>query len=176
MHDVLTNALLELRWSVAEHFGLTVGSLFGDVDGDTSQPFLYHAARAPKAFLDAQLQGWTDAGWFTASLYGTSTANAQALRALLATAQHMSTHTIVLLMPESSELRRLVPTVARTALMAVLGSEPDISIIDLQASMPDSLFHDYAHLNAAGRAAFTTIVAGELSRRMGCGRTGADSP
>jgi hypothetical protein len=69
---------------------------------------------------------------------------------------------VVVIMPEQTYLRRRVPASAREYLLNSLRYPQDglaVEVLDLQDAVPDSMFFDYSHLNAEGRARLSGILA-----------------
>jgi hypothetical protein len=65
---------------------------------------------------------------------------------------------VCVLMPESSPMRPYPAAAEISFRQAVAGVDPPLEIIDLRSSMPDSLLHDFTHLNSAGRAKFSAML------------------
>lgn len=64
---------------------------------------------------------------------------------------------VVVLMPEHSELRAVVPEpLARARLDAALG--PGVRVIDLRGALPDDAFADEVHVTGSSRGALTTAL------------------
>jgi hypothetical protein len=73
---------------------------------------------------------------------------------------------VCVLMPESSQLRQIVPPIAQTrfaqAVARVSTPENPLRVIDLREAMPDDVYFDYTHLNPDGRVRFCTSFGGRL--------------
>ena len=107
-------------------------------------------------------------GWLDERKVSASGSEAEEFRALIEVARQLGT-TVVVLMPEHSVARRLIPDSAASSLFAVLRADSNaIPVIDFRSSEPDSVFHDYAHLAATGRAEFSELLGGRLVRYETC--------
>jgi hypothetical protein len=65
---------------------------------------------------------------------------------------------VCVLMPESSPLRPDATAAEASFRQAVAALGQGLEIVDLRASMPDSMLYDYNHLNSAGRAKFSAML------------------
>ena len=80
----------------------------------------------------------------------------------------MGTEVVVLLLPESSSLRALIPPEAMSCLREALGRGfgPDAPmVVDLRAAIADDQFHDSIHPNKSGREATTRQLLEALHAR-----------
>lgn len=170
IHTLLTNELLRLRWTITAPFGLSLPSLLprSSVDPWASR-FAYKEARATPKFLSAQLATWKEMGWFDSTSYLESGSEGTAVTEIARLSAELAPESIVILMPETSTLREKTPTVAERKLRAALTqSGYAFPIMDFRRSIADSLFYDFAHLNAGGRAEFSRELGAALKPIIKC--------
>ncbi len=133
------------------------------------------ANRAPlnESEIRRQLDGLTKRGWLDAGCYATGGSQIQALVGLSRRCAERKVKELIVLLPETSRSRSMVPREAtlnlRLALNDALGSEAP-PIIDLRDMLPDSMFLDLVHLNGEGRDALTPRL-----RKILCDELGATS-
>lgn len=128
----------------------------------------------PPWVIDKQIEGFRLKGWFDADSYKTDGSNATGLLNLIAKASEHGARVFIVLLPESTAVRRREPAAARFVLEKILAdrSQGDVTLLDFQKRIDDSQFYDAAHLNAAGRNIFTELLAESLIR---CERHGAET-
>jgi hypothetical protein len=81
----------------------------------------------------------------------------------------LTSQSLLVLMPESSPLRTHAPAGAELRLRGALAEGGfNFSILDFRAALPDSVFYDYAHLNASGGKRFSRDLAASLGRQISC--------
>ena len=123
--------------------------------------------RRPDAFLQRQVNGWRDFGWYDPDSYTTTNRHADAFRSVVAGCDALGPDQIIIvLMPVSPDLRGWLPPEAQSIMRELIDEVSvgrPIHVIDLRDAMPDDAFADYAHLNPAGREAFSTLLAKRLS-------------
>lgn len=123
--------------------------------------------RRPDAFLKRQIKGWREFGWYDSASYTTTNRHADAFRELIAGCDALGPNKIVIiLLPVTSDLRGWLPPEALSAMHELIDEVSvgrPVRVIDLRDAMPDDAFADYAHLNPAGRAAFSSLLAERLS-------------
>jgi hypothetical protein len=170
IHTLLTNELLKVRWQITAPFGLTLPSLVPRSSTDPWAPrYAYTQLHASPDFMRAQLATWKALGWFDSSSYMESRTEDTALIEIARLSGRLAEQSIVVLMPETSTLRLKTPLVAERALRAALTqSGYEFPILDFRRSIADSLFYDYAHLNATGRGEFSRQLAAVLEGRIKC--------
>lgn len=154
-----------LGWRARLHYWANISSIEAPLEGDYpwAVRIAYQDQRAPPEFLQTQLREWGAAGWFDPGSFGVQTAEAQSLRLFVNAILDKTPNLVVVLMPESEEFRSRVPLRAAETLIDIIQAvDSDISILDLRASLPDSMFRDHAHLNAQGRLALSQ----EVTRRF----------
>jgi hypothetical protein len=154
----IRTAMLSLRGLLGELMDLEPGDLVGS-DDPWEASIRYGDLHASAEFLSTQLRQWEAFGWFDAHSFDRDTDETAALDDLLRRLKAFAPTTLLVLMPESVEFRSRVPAMAVDRLSrVVLGPYPEMAILDLRASMPDEYFYDHAHLNAAGREAFSNLI------------------
>jgi hypothetical protein len=169
MHAVLLNALHGVRDRIADRFGLDMPARFPDGDAAPwAARVAYHEPRATAAFLEEQLRAWDDYGWFDAGNFSASGPEADSVRELMAEARALGGRVVVVLLPEHSAARRRIPDAAMVAFHGALAGGDPVPVIDLRNRLPDPMFYDYAHVNAAGRARVTAVVGRLVSAAAGC--------
>jgi hypothetical protein len=92
-------------------------------------------------------------------------AGCRALRELLDVCRRERIPAALVLLPEATGFRAMYPPQARArtdALLAGLGRDYGVAVIDARAWVPDDGFWDSHHLGAAGAAAFTERLGGLL--------------
>ena len=110
-----------------------------------------------------QIQGWEDNGYFESDSYESARSDFGAVRELLKDLKGRTERLIIVKMPESQELRDLLPQRAK-ALFDSLGAEYEI--LDLHDFLePDELI-DAVHANAKGRARLSQRVAEHLTKKV----------
>lgn len=125
---------------------------------------LYPDEFAPADFGETQLAQWEAFGWFDPQRLVANGREARALLDMLTELRRSSPSICIVLMPESSSFRAMVPLSATTAIHTIVASfDPSLPIWDLRGSLPDSAFRDHAHLNSQGRRALTDLI----SQRIG---------
>jgi len=96
-------------------------------------------------------------------------AQTKALQTLVAQFQARGSKVVCVLMPETSQLRQLDPTIASTRFAETIAriSTPEnpLRVVDLRDFMPDDVFFDYTHLNPEGRVQFCKVLGGLVSDR-----------
>jgi len=125
-------------------------------------------AHSDAAFLQTQWKSFKRNGWFDPAQYARFQGpQAAALARLVAGFRQRGAEVVVVLMPEQSVLRRRIPPAARQYLDATLRRAygPAAPVVwDFQAAVQDGDFSDYCHLNAAGREAFSRLLAEKIRR------------
>jgi hypothetical protein len=169
MHAALVNALERLRERVAERYGLDMRQRFPDGHASPwSAHVAYRGSRASGEFLNEQLRAWHDYGWFDARNFSASGSEAESLRQLMGETRALGDRVVIVLLPEHSAARWRIPDAAAATFRAVVSGGDSVPILDLRARLPDSLFYDYAHVNAGGRARVTALVGELASSAAGC--------
>lgn len=115
--------------------------------------------------LNRQMKGWEALGWFDQDVYEENEDQQSYLVDAVCQLQARSKLVGVVMMPETSELRRRVPPIASQTVRTVLDkhfSDAPVVQIDLRDEFDDGMFADYAHLNARGREAFSARLEHEL--------------
>jgi hypothetical protein len=115
-----------------------------------------------------QLDRWQKRGYFQAHRYDPDGLQADALLRMVEGFRERGADVCIVLMPERSSLRNLIPPEAKRCLRTVLrsrfGDNPP-PVLDFQETMADAYFADLAHLSGEGSSQFTTLVAQELRQR-----------
>jgi hypothetical protein len=169
LHASLVDELLRVRAAIADRFGFGASALFaGDSASPWSPRYAYHERHAGEEFLNDQLVAWARYGWFNARSFSSTGPEAASLDELLRELRSLGSPMAIVLMPERSEMRRLIPAVADRAFRVAVGRGNSAAIVDLRDQVPDSMFYDYAHLNAGGRARVSTEMAARLSEVARC--------
>lgn len=159
------NALFKVRTGMHDRLGTpyTTVVIPGD-PWDRNSP-LYEADRAEPRYLELQLETWESFGWFDAAAYTSDGVEAAALQELLERIKRLGSEIIVVYPPESQKMRVLVPQQRASenfvAQLQIAGVE-GVRIIDMRDALGENLFYDYAHVNQAGRAAWTEALAERL--------------
>ncbi len=106
-------------------------------------------------------------GMFDASRYG-HPEHLAALRSVLDELMELAPHVVVIRMPQVTFGREVLEPLASEALDGVLAeySGKGVSVLDLEAALPDSDFRDVAHLLGAARPAFSRDVAERIARTI----------
>ena len=108
-------------------------------------------------------------GYYDPRAFSRSHEQAASLVKLIEQLQARRAMVVIVLTPEHSTLRQRVPPEAMAALLDPLTRRfaQDIPpIIDVRDAIPDSGFTDISHLNDAGRALFTPLLAEMIHRHV----------
>ncbi len=121
-------------------------------------------------FLRYQLDNLQGYGWFDANSYALhQQSQGDALRNIIQELQKRGSEVVIVLMPEQSEIRNKIPTVARNFLEQTLATEVDGTVLPIWKfvdAIPDEMFSDYFHMNDAGRFEFSTQLANRLRTHL----------
>jgi hypothetical protein len=170
IHGALFNLLWQVRESIADRFGLPPHNVFAISDVSPWSPRIsYHAPRADDWEWRRQLSAWRGFGWFDSTNFAPNVADASYVRTGIERLRVLGGPVVVVLMPEHSRLRQLVPSTAYAAFRLALGTPTNVRLIDLRAALPDSLFYDYAHLNETGRREFSGLLGHRVRGDPRCG-------
>lgn len=161
MNDILKHSLYRIRLRMFQWFELGPDALFAA--NPKINPFgadykHYRTPRGPKYHLKRQMTYWNLYGWFNPRAYQNNNGQAEALVRVIEDFQSRGTQVLIVLMPESTQLRSLEPPEALQALESVLENAfpaGTVPVIDMRDSMPEEYFYDFAHLNWAGRKLFS---------------------
>ncbi len=168
--------LLDAREALFARLGLPAEALFTPSPDPWRMPGREDLpGRAPERRLAGQMQTWRARGWFDPETYTTEGAQAAALRRVVSGLRERGARVLVVLMPESSALRALVPPEAARTIALVLGgsggTDPvhgdPVSLVDLRDSMGDEWFSDHTHLNPEGRKVFSALFAEKMRVVLG---------
>jgi len=107
-----------------------------------------------------QYAPYTSGGEMTAS----AGASARSLALLVSELENQGTQVVLVNMPLHPLLNDAIPPERRAALCAAIKllASPRVRVLDCQDAIATECFTDLVHLNAAGRAAFTGMMAGEM--------------
>jgi hypothetical protein len=108
-------------------------------------------------------------GRFSPASYSVEDAPARSLVDIIAHSRLVGAKVYVVLMPEKSVWRNIVPPEAEKCLQAALANhfgETRPPVIDLRATLADDLFSDYYHLNTSGRDAASQLLAGIITVKV----------
>ena len=108
-------------------------------------------------------------GYYDPQAFSRSHEQAASLVKLIERLRARRAMVVIVLMPEHSTLRQRVPPEAMAALLDPLTrrfAEEIPLIIDVRDAIPDSGFNDISHLNDAGRALFTPLLAETIHRHV----------
>ncbi len=161
-------ALFETRLALHDQLGSGAVGLFAPAEAPWVSTIREQLPeRRPDKFLQRQINGWREFGWYEPESYTTTNRHADAFRELIAGCASLEPDEIVIvLMPVSSDLRSWLPDEAQQAfreLVEEVSVGRSIRVLDMRDTMPDAYFADYAHLNPAGRPVFTRLLAERLS-------------
>jgi hypothetical protein len=129
-------------------------------------PFwLWNMDDAENHFAQDQVTFWKKRGHFTPENYDPDGVQARCFVRMIRAYRTLGAEVYVVIMPERSSLRKLVPPNAKPCLYAVLQRAfPDSAptVIDLEDAMPDPFFTDEAHLSKTGAERLSKLVATHL--------------
>jgi lysophospholipase L1-like esterase len=118
------------------------------------------------ATASEQVNAWRAEGRFDPRNYSADCTQARALVQTVRTCRALGARVVLIVMPERSTHRSLMPLEAEQAFKATLemafGTYAP-PLLDCRASLPDDLFADNVHLNAEGRAIFSRLVADRIA-------------
>ncbi len=104
-------------------------------------------------------------GWFDADRYRDDTPNFELICELFRIAHAQGTRCFLVIYPESSRIRKLMPSNAGEPLLRglprALGPAAPV-ILDYREAMPDDAFEDLNHLSFEGRKVMTRRLARDL--------------
>jgi len=108
-------------------------------------------------------------GWFDAESYYLDSESTQILIRLIKKVYARKTSVVIVVLPESSRIHKMIPREAETMMRATLeqafGREAP-PVLDLRKSMDDDLFFDTIHLDAEGQRKFTSLLSRELAPHL----------
>ncbi len=151
----------ELREDLMSALGVPLGARFPPAADPWAVERRY-SGYADDAFVEKQLVAWRRFGWFEPSTYSLDDVETKALRVLLARSNSMADRVVLALLPERSDLRRLVPAAAEQALDAAASVAPGLQVVDLRGALADPEFYDRTHPNERGRAVVSRALAAAL--------------
>jgi len=127
--------------------------------------------RATPEYMQVQMEGFRLHGCFDPQRYLLHRdAEVGALKELVSQFRDLGTEVILVIMPESFVLRSRVPAEEEQflidSMMQGFGAGAP-AILNFLDAMPEETFSDYAHLNEAGRAKFSLLLAQALRDRQG---------
>lgn len=169
VHALVMDALWWVRYRLASRFALPPHEIFaGGHDSPWTPRLSYHGARATDRIMQEQLDAWRGFGWFDAGSFSATGTEAVQLRRVLEEVQSVGGPVVVVLMPEHTTMRELVPDAAERTFRAALGRENYRALLDFRSALPDKDFYDYAHLNAHGRRQLSLLLARRLASFPSC--------
>ncbi len=122
----------------------------------------YDADHATQDFLMKQLSQWRAMNWFQESALLDNSREALQLRAALIELFSVSDNVILVMMPEASSFRSLVPPVGEESLVSIARlADTRVQIWNFRQFLSEEKFHDLAHPNRLGRHALTEKIAAE---------------
>jgi hypothetical protein len=171
MNHAIRTALYGARISLFAHLRLNEDA-FCEPDRDPWRPRYpdEDQLKCPEDQLRMRVQICTRLGWFGGDQYAKYRRSLSAtLVGVIKRFQNRETEVIVVLMPETTEIREHVPPEARRYLVEVLnkgfaGTPP--ALLDFRDAMPDSMFVDHIHLNSSGRGEFSRLLGRAISDHM----------
>lgn len=117
---------------------------------------------AVSEFLSTQLSHWRTMNWFEAGNLLETSHEALQLRTVLQELLVVSDHVILVLMPEASGFRSLVPAAGEQSLLSIAHqADSRIKTWNFRQLLSDEKFYDLAHPNRFGRDLMTEKVAAE---------------
>jgi hypothetical protein len=147
--------------------GLGVDSLFAPDPRPWSAPIQWPGTgRKPASLIEWQLGEFRKKGWFDPGAYVPEGRNAKSLAKLIKDADAEHSRVVIVLLPESTIIRSIVPKEADRCLTTVLERHLDghvPRVLDYRAALPDRLFLDSIHADDDGRALLTDRLARDLS-------------
>ncbi|MCV2349765.1 hypothetical protein [Paucibacter sp. Y2R2-4] len=168
VHGIIQNSLQAIRADLNQFY------LTSSIQGGPSamrDPWavrpIYSEDKAEPAFLLTQLREWQAAGWFDARNLSSSNPEAIVLTDMLQTLTTICPKVVLILMPESAEFRRKVPSSSGNTLRSIADKvQPKIQVLDFREALPDSYFRDHAHLNTRGRHSFSLLIASRFEHLL----------
>jgi hypothetical protein len=118
-----------------------------------------NAPTEPHAPPDNMKAGWTALNFeMRPEQFQNSQIELDAFRDLIGKLRAHSQRVIIVLMPESSQLRAVYPSYVDPYFRkAVADLNPPPQVINLQNALPDEMLYDYDHVNTQGRARLSEI-------------------
>jgi len=128
----------------------------------------------PQATLVAQWEAnvrtYGERGYYDGANYGRSVTQPAILDDLISSFLTRGSEVVVILMPEHSRLRALIPDAATQLMVAsVAGASQGVHsarIVDFRSAIPDAGFKDISHMNEAGRSQFSPMLRDLITERL----------
>ena len=121
--------------------------------------------RAGDDLIEIQEAGLRESGLFDAATFSPDAPNLAELVRLIGDLRRAGAEVVIVVLPEMERLRLLdlpePPRLLDAALRQAFASSAP-PVLDLRDAIPDSMFYNLDHLNAAGRAAFTARLGQTL--------------
>jgi len=145
------------------------------VRADGIEPWgeLWHAdwpERATRATIEGMLSGYGRRGCFTPENYGSEAGRRQAafLGDLTLRLAERGSRVLVLMVPESTELRARIPDEGVRAIVAAIPADEEerIELLDFRDALPDEEFIEVSHANRYGKKTFSEMIGPEIARRL----------
>ncbi|MFV2034883.1 MAG: hypothetical protein ACC631_07210 [Halocynthiibacter sp.] len=117
----------------------------------------------------SNVQRYGERGYYDAGNYLRSTIQIGIFKDLVGEFRRRNVDTMVILMPEHSRLRALIPESAMTVLsksLATTFGDQRRELIDLRDVVPDFGFKDISHMNSDGRRYFSPILGDAIDNRL----------
>jgi hypothetical protein len=162
-NDEVTNwafmAIHHVRLALNRQQGLQLDAIYRPMDNPWSVNNSYDGPRAAADDLASQMEGLRSE--LRPERSSPMNSQARALAELINRFRQRGARVVCLLMPESADYRALysppIATMFDEALRFSAHGQP-IPVIDLRNALEDTLFYDYAHLNADGRRRLSEVL------------------
>ncbi len=123
----------------------------------------------PSWLLERRAEIYGERGYFDANRYENSHEQNLYLRRLVAASRSRGAEFLIVLMPHHPILYDRIPASATQALRATINEafgDDAPPILDYQQAMEEQEFYDVSHLNGAGRATFTSLLARDIQPHL----------
>ena len=129
---------------------------------DTAPPTRRRVPRESARAEALRLETYEKVGWFDPGHYSPSSSNSRSLVKIIRDCRRLGATVGIVLMPETSLMRRLTPAEA-VDLFAEINridfAEDPVPVYNLRSCVPDEMFHDVIHVNIDAMNAVSTLVA-----------------
>ena len=167
MGEFLRTQMYTARLHFFSYTGVSADGLFPPIaePWDEDPFWLWNMDDARNQVAQDQVKSWGKRGHFIAANYDPDGVQAQSFVRMIRAYRKLGATVYVVIMPERSTLRKIVPSSAKPCLYEALNRAFPTDaprVIDLEAVMPDPLFTDEAHLSRAGAERLSKLVADQL--------------
>lgn len=152
--------LLKSRRQLLAGLGIKSDPRYRDIDPWRPMQKQYFGVVSDRV-MQLRIDDYRHRGYFDLSQYDAGGEQGEALRLLVRSTRDRGAEPVILLMPTHPTLMQLLPEAATTRVRDIVDGL-NVTILDMQAAIPLTGFHDGSHLNTDGRREFSALLADEL--------------